>query len=98
MYVYYIFILGVIEYTTAGKSKVLMSNKTQPYIMLVDGETGEIKGPVYKHDAQRATRMCIDKSTMELYFIDVSETPINIQVCHCRRKPEKKWLNDSTTI
>lgn len=57
----------------------------QPCIMLVDGETGEIEGPVYQHDSQTATRMCIDKSTMELYFIDVSNTPINIQVRHCRK-------------
>ena len=73
-------ISGVAEFINHGKSKVLLSNKTQPYIMLVDGETGVIEGPVYQHDAQRAARMCIDKSTMELYFIDVSTRPVNIQV------------------
>ena len=68
------------EFTIDGKSKVLLSNQTQPCIMLVDGESGVIEGPVYQNDAQRATRMCIDKSTMELYFIDVCTRPLKIQV------------------
>ena len=68
------------EFTIDGKSKVLLSNQTQPCIILVDGETGVIEGPIYQHDAQRATRMCIDKSTMELYFIDVCTRPVKIQV------------------
>ena len=71
---------GVTEFTIDGKSKVLLSNQTQPYIMSVDGETGEIEGPVYEHHTQRATGMCIDKSAMELYFIDVSTRPVKIQV------------------
>ena len=65
---------------TFFKSKVLLSNRTQPYIMMVDGETGEIEGHVYQHAVHRATRMCIDMSKMELYFIDVSTRPVNIQV------------------
>ena len=74
------FFSGMAEFTIDGKSKVLLSNQTQPYIMLIDGETGEIEGPVYQNDVQRATGMCIDKSTMDLYFIDVSTRPVNIQV------------------
>ena len=58
--------------------------------MMVDGETSVIEGPVYQNDVHRATRMCIDKSTMELYFIDVSNTPMNIQVCHCGRQSDKE--------
>ena len=73
-------ISGVTEFTKDGRSKVLLSNPTQPYIVSVDGETGEIEGPVYQHPTQRATGMCIDKSAMELYFIDVSTRPAKIQV------------------
>ena len=63
-----------------NKSRVLLSNKNQRFIMLSDGETGDIVGPVYEHETQRASKLCIDKQAMELYFLDVSTRPLNIQV------------------
>ena len=74
---------GIAEYVTNGESKIIVSNKTQPSIILIDGtvETKcRIEGPVYQHEIQRATRMCVDKTSMELYFIDVSTRPLCIQV------------------
>ena len=72
--------VGIAEYVTNGQSKIIVSNKTQPSILLIDGTTDRIEGPVYQHELQRATRMCIDKTSMELYFIDVSTRPLCIQV------------------
>ena len=78
---------GIAEYVINGESKILVSNKIQPSIILIDGEidridgaTERIEGPVYQHELHRATRMCIDKASMELYFIDVSARPLRIQV------------------
>ena len=74
---------GIAEYVTNDESKIIVSNKTQPSIILIDGtvETKcRIEGPVYQHEIQRATRMCVDKTSMELYFIDVSTRPLCIQV------------------
>ena len=74
---------GIAEYVTNGESKIIVSNKTQPSIILIDGSVDtkcRIEGPAYQHEIQRATRMCIDKTSMELYFIDVSTRPLCIQV------------------
>ena len=71
---------GIAENVTNGESKILVSNQTQQSIVRIDGTTNTIEGPVYQHEIQRATRMCIDKASMELYFIDVSTRPLCIQV------------------
>ena len=70
---------GIAEFVTNGESKILVSNKTQPFIVLLD-EAAKRFEAVYHHEVQKATRMCIDKSSMELYFIDVSVRPLHIQV------------------
>ena len=71
---------GIAEYVTNGESKILVSNQIQQFIVLIDGTTNTIEGPVYQHEIQRAARMCIDKASMELYFTDVSTRPLCIQV------------------